>query len=106
MPKIIFRLPDGTQTVVHGAPTGSIMQAARDASIPGIPGECGGCISCGTCHVYVEEKWLARLAPMSADENALLDYTAAPRRPNSRLSCQIVLRPELDAIELEVPAAP
>src|ERR1700685_3791316 len=104
MPTIIFRQPDGKKTVVDGPPASSVMQAARDSSIPGIAGDCGGCISCGTCHVYVAENWLSRLAPMSADENSLLEYTAAPRRANSRLSCQIIMGPELEGIELEVPA--
>ena len=40
---------------------------------------------------------------MSADEDALLDGTAAERRANSRLSCQIKMTPELDGLVLELP---
>ena len=34
---------------------------------------------CATCHVYVDESWLARLAAMSDDEDELLDGVAAER---------------------------
>ncbi len=34
----------------------------------------------------------------------MLDMTAAPREPHSRLSCQIVLAPELDGLVARLPA--
>ena len=40
----------------------------------------------------------------SADELAMLEMTAAPREPRSRLSCQIVLGPELDGLVARLPA--
>ena len=58
---------------------------------------------CATCHVYVDESWLARLAAMSAEENELLDGVAAERRPNSRLSCQIKVTPELNGLVVRLP---
>jgi 2Fe-2S ferredoxin len=58
---------------------------------------------CATCHVYVDESWLARLPAMADDEDALLDGTASERRPNSRLSCQIKMTPELDGIVVKLP---
>jgi 2Fe-2S ferredoxin len=34
----------------------------------------------------------------------MLEMTAAPREPNSRLSCQIVLAPELEGLVVRVAA--
>jgi len=58
---------------------------------------------CATCHVYVDEAWLARLPAMGGDEDALLDGAAAERRTNSRLSCQIKLAADLDGLVLNLP---
>ena len=60
-------------------------------------------MSCATCHVYVDSDWLARLPPPSADEDAMLEMTAAPRLPTSRLSCQLQLAPELDGLTATLP---
>lgn len=40
----------------------SLMKAAVDAGIDGIAADCGGSLTCATCHVFVTEPWLARLA--------------------------------------------
>ena len=40
---------------------------------------------------------------MSAEENELLDGVAAERQPNSRLSCQIKVTPELDGLVVRLP---
>jgi 2Fe-2S ferredoxin len=58
---------------------------------------------CATCHVYVDEAWLARLPAMGGDEDALLDGAAAERQANSRLSCQIKLVADLDGLVLSLP---
>jgi 2Fe-2S ferredoxin len=81
----------------------SLMRAAVDAGIDGIKADCGGVMTCATCHVYVDEAWADRLPLPSFDENAMLDMTAAERRPNSRLSCQIVLDPELAGLTAHLP---
>jgi 2Fe-2S ferredoxin len=43
------------------------------------------------------------LSPIGSEEDALLDGAAAERLPNSRLSCQIQLTPELDGLVLRLP---
>ena len=58
---------------------------------------------CATCHVYVEPAQLALLPAISAEEDALLDGTAAERLPNSRLSCQIRVTPDLDGLVVHLP---
>jgi ferredoxin, 2Fe-2S len=74
------------------------------AGIDGIAADCGGCLSCATCHVYVQADWSGRIAPPSRDEAAMLEMTAAPRQPHSRLSCQIVLDASLDGLVVRLPA--
>ena len=103
MPDITFILPDGAEQGFE-APAGvSLMQAATGAGVPGIVAECGGSAICAPCHVYVEPAWAGRLPAPSADELQMLDCTAAERRPESRLSCQIRLGDELQGLTVRVP---
>jgi len=95
--------PDGTGHALV-APIGtSLMRAAVAAGIDGIKADCGGVMTCATCHVYVDPSWLARLPPPSGDEDAMLEMTAAPRSPTSRLSCQLQLTPALDVLVATLP---
>jgi len=103
MPTITFVHPDQRSENIDGGVGDSAMQVAVTHGISEIVAECGGNAMCATCHVYVDDEWLGRLPAMSADEDALLDGTAAQRRPNSRLSCQIKLTPELDGLVLMLP---
>lgn len=82
----------------------SLMKAAVAANVPGIEADCGGLLTCGTCHVMVREPHASQLPPADADESAMLDFTAAARQPNSRLSCQIELTSALDGLTLDLPA--
>ena len=98
--------PDGTsqiQTVQtsHGQ---SLMDAANAAGIAGIAADCGGLLTCATCHVFTSENWAALLPAPSADEKSMLHFTAVPHKPNSRLSCQIQMTPELDGLMVELPS--
>ena len=95
----------GAQRTVQAQPGQSLMQAAIAANAPGIEGDCGGLLTCATCHVYVREPWLQQLPPMVADEDNMLDFAAAERRANSRLSCQIALTPELSGLVVDLPAS-
>ena len=81
----------------------SVMEGAVKAGVEGIDADCGGQLSCATCHVYLGEAWGGRVPEPSDDEEALLDF-AAERQPNSRLSCQIIVRPELEGLEIGGPA--
>ena len=94
----------GTRHVLRAPVAQSLMRAAVEAGIDGIKADCGGMMTCATCHVFVEPEWLARLPPPSSDEQAMLEMTAAPRRPTSRLSCQIALDAELDGLAVALPA--
>jgi len=83
----------------------SLMQAAIAANVDGIEADCGGLLTCATCHVYVREPFASRLTPPDADERGMLEFTAAPRQANSRLSCQIRLSAELDGLAVDLPPA-
>ncbi|WGR94305.1 (2Fe-2S)-binding protein [Bradyrhizobium sp. ISRA443] len=103
MPAITFIHPSGESTRVEANDGESAMQAATRSGLDGILAECGGNVMCATCHVYVDEAWLARLPERADDEDALLDGTADERRANSRLSCQIKLSGALDGLVLRLP---
>jgi ferredoxin, 2Fe-2S len=103
MTSIIFTHPDGRNERIEAGDAESAMLAATSRGVDGILAECGGNAMCATCHVYVDEGWLDRLPAMDSDEDALLDGAAAERRPNSRLSCQIKITPEIDGLVLRLP---
>jgi 2Fe-2S ferredoxin len=103
MTAITFIHPNDQQERVDARDGESAMLAATRHGLDGIVAECGGNAMCATCHVYVDEAWLARLPPMGDEEDALLDGAAAERLPNSRLSCQIKLAPEFDGLVLRLP---
>ena len=103
MTSIIFIHPDGRNERIDTDGAESAMLAATSQGVDGILAECGGNAMCATCHVYVDESWLARLPVMGSEEDALLDGAAAERLPNSRLSCQIKITPELDGLVLRLP---
>lgn len=103
MPKIIYVLAGGERREVVAAPGASIMETALKNNIRGIDAECGGCLSCATCHVYVDEMWAAKLPAAEPDEEDMLGFVAAERRPTSRLSCQLKMDESLDGIMVRVP---
>jgi 2Fe-2S ferredoxin len=102
MTSIIFIHADGRNERIE-SDAESAMLAATSGGVDGILAECGGNAMCATCHVYVDEAWLARLPAMGSEEDALLDGAAAERLPNSRLSCQIKITAELDGLVLRLP---
>lgn len=103
MSKLTIITSDGRTHVIEVPPGMSAMQAALSAGIGEVLGECGGSMMCATCHVYVNDSWLARLPPMSSIEDAMLDSTAAERRLHSRLSCQLAMAEDLDGLILHLP---
>jgi ferredoxin, 2Fe-2S len=103
MPNITYVHPDGARQVLDVPIGTSVMRAAILNGIEGIVAECGGEMMCATCHVYVDEPYLDRTPPQSDDEKAMLEFTASDRRPNSRLSCQLVVTPEMDGLVVYLP---
>ena len=103
MSKISYIQPDGNVLAIDAAPGTSVMHVALVNDVLGIVAECGGNTMCATCHVYVDAGDLVQLPEMEGDEDAMLDCTASPREPNSRLSCQIKVPAESAGITVRVP---
>ena len=77
----------------------SVMEVIRDNGLP-IKAECGGCLCCATCAVEVDSDWLPKLTTTSPDEKDLMVDAGLNVTPQTRLSCQIILTPELSDIEV------
>ena len=75
-----------------------VMEVIRDWGL-NIKAECGGSCACATCHVFVDQEWLDRLVPATDEEEDMFD-TVPDLKPNSRLSCQILMSEELDGLKL------
>ncbi|MCB1397282.1 MAG: 2Fe-2S iron-sulfur cluster binding domain-containing protein [Rhodobacter sp.] len=101
---VTFTAPDGAEIAASARPGLTLMEAARDACVPGILAECGGACSCSTCHVYIDPAWTAKLPEAEEMEVDLLDFAVEVDPETSRLSCQITLTPELDGLRVRVPA--
>lgn len=106
MPTMTFIMTDGTEKKVD-APIGlSVMEIAQKNDIEQIEGACGGSLACATCHVYVHPDWWAKCLPedgaRSVEEEDMLDL-AFDIRKSSRLSCQIIMREDLDGLVVALP---
>ena len=75
-----------------------VMEIIRDWGL-GVKAECGGACACATCHIYVDEAWANLLVPPTEEEMGRLDEVADVEN-NSRLSCQILMRPEFDGLKV------
>jgi 2Fe-2S ferredoxin len=102
MSKVTYIDKNVKSYVVEIANGANLMQAAIDNSVPGVLGDCGGAAACATCHVFVDPAWAER-AGAAADIEADLIDGLLDTKPTSRLSCQIVMRDELDGIVLHLP---
>ena len=102
MPRVIYIHSNGQRNEVEVPIGQNLMLVAAGHGIEGIVGDCGGAMSCATCHVVVEEPFAALLPAPDDTENQLLDFTAAPREANSRLSCQILMSEALDGIAVRI----
>lgn len=103
--KVTWELADGREIVAEVAAGETLKDAALAAKVPGILGDCGGNLSCATCHVVVPDDWAEAVGGPETTEDFMLDATAVPREPTSRLSCQIEMSAALDGLRLRVPEA-
>ncbi|MFV8819223.1 2Fe-2S iron-sulfur cluster-binding protein [Haliea sp. E17] len=101
MPTVKLTRADGQVRELYVDPTGTLMEAIRDANCDELLALCGGCLSCATCHVHVDPADFDRLAPMSEDENALLEGVDN-RVASSRLSCQVWLDDSHEGIAIQL----
>jgi len=95
------RLPDGTVHRLEALEGWRVMEVIRDWGLP-IKAECGGACACATCHIWVAENWVDKLVPPTDEESEMLDGAFQVDDKRSRLSCQIIMTPELDGLEVEL----
>jgi 2Fe-2S ferredoxin len=100
--KITYIEFTGKEHTVDVAPGLSVMEGAVKNMIPGIDADCGGACACATCHVYIDPAWREKVGGPSDMEETMLDF-AEDVAPNSRLSCQIKVTPELDGLIVRMP---
>lgn len=102
MPNITFIDAHGESRTLEAEVGSTVMETAIRNAVPGIEAECGGACACATCHVYVDDAWTAAVGPAEPMEEDMLDF-AFDVRPNSRLSCQIRIRADLDGLVVRTP---
>lgn len=102
MPKVRYVAHDGTERAVDVPIGESVMRGAVANGVPGIDADCGGQCACATCHVYVDEAWIARIGEPSEMETSMLAFVDGVQ-PNSRLSCQIPMTAELAGLVVKLP---
>ena len=103
MAKITYIEDDGTEHAIDVENGMTVMEGAIQNSIPGIDADCGGACACATCHVYVDEPWLAGLPEKSEGETEMLECATADLKAGSRLGCQITVDGGMDGLTVYVP---
>jgi len=100
--KITYIEPSGAEKTIEARVHHTVMETAIKHNIVGIDADCGGACACATCHVYVDEAWLGVTGKAAVMEESMLDF-AQDQRPNSRLSCQIVITEAMDGLKVTIP---
>jgi len=100
--KIVVTDQEGVEHELEGLDGWRAMEVIRDWGL-NIKAECGGACTCATCHGYIDPAWTDIVGPPSMMEEDMLDF-AFEVKPNSRLTCQIKVKPELDGLIVRVPS--
>ncbi len=103
MVKITYVEFDGTEHEIDVRPGMSVMEGARDNSIPGIDADCGGACACSTCHVYVHPDWWEKLPAADEMEEDMLEFACEPDPNVSRLTCQIQVTESMEGLIVRMP---
>lgn len=102
MTRLILVSDDGSEQSIEAADGLSVMEVLRAHEMT-LEGECEGSLACATCHVCLDPVWNDRLGEPSDEEADMLDFVFNAG-PTSRLSCQIIVSPEIDGLRLRVPS--
>lgn len=76
----------------------NLMEVLKSYELP-VEGTCGGMALCASCHCYVESGH--ELPEQSPDEEDMLDQ-AFFVEDNSRLSCQLRIKENIDGLEIKL----
>ena len=101
MPRIEVTGLDGQVTTLHGEEGETLMEALKNGGCDGIEAICGGACSCASCHVYLVGTWFEALGGRNEGEQQLVSESGH-FQANSRLSCQVVLTPEMQGMQVVV----
>lgn len=101
---VTFVTKDGVEKEIK-VPVGmSMLEAAHENDIE-LEGACEGSLACSTCHVIITDEELYNKLPEPSDEeNDMLDL-AFGLTETSRLGCQVIAKPEMNGLRLNLPAA-
>ncbi len=102
MTRVRFVSADGNRVSEVDAPAGERLLDVAQADGQPLEGTCEGQMACSTCHVIVDPADFPKLPRASEEEEDLLDLAMHVTR-TSRLSCQIVLTEELEALTVRMP---
>ena len=102
MVRVTFVQWNGDEQTVDGPVGLSLMETALQNGIPGIVADCGGNCSCGTCRVFVDAAWYAKVGEPNELEAEMLEMHA-DRHECQRLSCQLPLTEEFDGLTVSLP---
>ena len=103
MIRITFITPEGDQEQAVEANEGDCLLEVAQAAGQPLEGTCEAQMACSTCHVIVGKDWFDKLPHATDDEEDMLDLASGARK-TSRLSCQIILTPDLDGMIVQIPS--
>ncbi len=92
---------DGRSHTLEAYKGSSVMESLRDEDM-GIEAICGGQCACATCHCLLDEAWFEKLTPPGEDEIELLESLDHYEAGRSRLTCQIIVSSEHEALALTI----
>ncbi|MEP5567223.1 MAG: 2Fe-2S iron-sulfur cluster-binding protein [Halioglobus sp.] len=102
MPKITLVEFNGADHTIDAEVGKSLMLNAIDNGVPGIDADCGGACACGTCHVFLEQRWMETAGDSNPLEDSMLSMRP-DREEVSRLSCQIEVTDAMDGMIVRMP---
>ena len=92
----LITMPQYVDVIVPRGGKGLIERISNDAKVPVIKH------LDGTCHVYIESDWAAKLPAPQDDELELLEETESFKQGESRLSCQVKMADHLCGMRLTI----
>ena len=102
MALVFYIAHDGSQFEADVPAGSSVMDGAVNNGIDGILAECGGAMSCATCHVYIDDAWVSKVAAPTEMEQEMLEVVSNPKE-TSRLSCQVTITNEMEGLKVHLP---
>ncbi|CAG0894894.1 unnamed protein product [Cyprideis torosa] len=101
--RIFITDKEGVRREIRGKIGDNLLYLAHRYQIP-MEGACEASLACTTCHVYVNQEMFDKLPEATEKEEDLLDM-APFLKENSRLGCQIILRKDLEGMDIILPKA-